>query len=83
MSIEEYRQQILTSLLSRTNAKGELSFDESSAKELLNQLSDEELEDGILFNTPEDVADVLAETGRLQDYRLVYCYVNKVLPLNS
>ena len=59
MSIEEYRQQILTSLLSRTNAKGELSFDESSAKELLNQLSDEELEDGILFNTPED------ETGRL------------------
>lgn len=37
MSIEEYRQQILTSLLSRTNAKGELSFDESSAKELLNQ----------------------------------------------
>ncbi|MFC2312429.1 hypothetical protein [Prevotella denticola] len=65
MSIEEYRQQILTSLLSRTNTKGELSFDESSAKELLNQLSDEELEDGILFNTPEDVADVLAETGRL------------------
>lgn len=65
MSIEEYRQQILTSLLSRTNAKGELSFDESSAKELLNQLSDEELEDGILFNTPEDVSDVLAETGRL------------------
>ena len=67
MSIEEYRQQILTSLLSRTNAKGELSFDESSAKELLNQLSDEELEDGILFNTPEDVADVLAET---EDYRI-------------
>ncbi|MFC2621206.1 MAG: hypothetical protein ACFN1B_00605 [Prevotella denticola] len=67
MSIEEYRQQILTSLLSRTNAKGELSFDESSAKELLNQLSDEELEEGILFNTPEDVADVLAETG---DYRI-------------
>ena len=67
MSIEEYRQQILTSLLSRTNAKGELSFDESSAKELLNQLSDEELEEGILFNTPEDVADVLAET---EDYRI-------------
>lgn len=65
MSIEEYRQQILTSLLAKTNSKGEARFDELAAKELLDQLSDEELEEGILFNTPEDVADVLSEIGTL------------------
>ena len=62
MSIEEYRKQILSSLLAKTNSKGEPRFDESSAKELL---SDEELEDAILFNTPEDVAETLSEIGTL------------------
>lgn len=65
MSIEEYRQEILTLLLAKTNSKGEARFDEFAAKELLDQLSDEELEEGILFNTPEDVADVLSEIGTL------------------
>lgn len=65
MSIEEYRQQILSILLAKTNAKETARFDESSAKELLDQLSDEELEEGILFNTPEDVAEILSEVGTL------------------
>nr|WP_315440665.1 hypothetical protein [uncultured Prevotella sp.] len=65
MSIEEFRKDILSVLLEKTNTKGEPRFDEASAKELLNQLSDNELEEGILFNTPEDVADVLSEIGRL------------------
>ncbi|WP_449033993.1 hypothetical protein [Prevotella sp.] len=65
MSIEEFRKEILSALLEKTNTKGESRFDEASAKELLNQLSDNELEEGILFNTPEDVADVLSEIGRL------------------
>ena len=65
MSIEEYRKQILNSLLAKRNSKGELRFDELSAKELLDQLSDEELEEGILFNTPDDVADVISEVGIL------------------
>lgn len=65
MSIEEYRQQILSILLAKTNAKGTARFDESSAKELLDQLSDEELEEGILFNSPEDVAEILSEVGTL------------------
>ena len=65
MSIEEFRQEILSALLAKTNTKCEPRFDEASAKELLNQLSDNELEEGILFNTPEDVADVLSEIGRL------------------
>jgi hypothetical protein len=65
MSIEEYRYQILTILLAKTNVRGEFRFDELSAKELLNQLSDEELEEGMQFNTPEDVADLLSEIGKL------------------
>ena len=65
MSIEEFRKKILSALLEKTNTKGKPRFDEASAKELLNQLSDNELEEGILFNTPEDVADVLSEIGRL------------------
>ncbi len=52
-------------MLAKTNAKGTARFDESSAKELLDQLSDEELEEGILFNTPEDVAEILSEVGTL------------------
>ena len=65
MSIEEYRQEILSILLNVKNKKGELRFDEASAKELLRQLSDEELEEGMLFNKPEDVAEVLSEVGKL------------------
>lgn len=65
MSIEEYRQEILSVLLNVKNTKGEPRFDEVSAKELLRQLSDEELEEGMLFNTPEDVAEVLSEVGKL------------------
>lgn len=65
MSIEEYRRQILTALLAKINTKGEPCFDESSARELLAQLSDEELKEGLLFNTPEDVADVLSGVGKL------------------
>ena len=65
MSIEEYRQEILTLLLAKTNSKGEPLFEEAAAKELLDQLSDEELEEGILFNTPEDVAEILSEVGSL------------------
>lgn len=66
MSIEEYRQEILTLLLAKTNSKGEPRFEEeAAAKELLDQLSDEELEEGILFNTPEDVAEILSEVGTL------------------
>ena len=65
MSIEEYRQEILTLLLAKKNSKGEPRFEEAAAKELLDQLSDEELEEGILFNTPEDVAEILSEVGTL------------------
>ena len=38
---------------------------ELEAKELLAELSDEELEEGMMFNEPEDVAELLIEIGKL------------------
>ena len=34
---------------------------EKDARELLAHLTDQELADGMLFNTPEEVADILME----------------------
>ncbi|EFL46596.1 hypothetical protein HMPREF9296_0517 [Prevotella disiens FB035-09AN] len=62
MDISEYRQLILDDLLMRKNAKGEPMIEEDVAKSWLNELSDEELEEGMLFNEPKDVADIIIET---------------------
>lgn len=63
MELADYKQEILSELLSRRNVKGEPLMDEETAQELLAQLSDEQLEEGMLFNEPSDVADVLTEFG--------------------
>lgn len=65
MNIQEYRQAILDDLLARTKENGEPAIDESTAIRLLDELRDDELEEGMLFNEPSDVADVLLETSRL------------------
>ena len=65
MTLQDYRQQIIAILLKRKNAKGETSMTELEAKELLAELSDEELEEGMMFNEPEDVAELLIEIGKL------------------
>ena len=62
MEIQEYRQLILDELLARKNAKGEPAIDEKTAKDLLNELTDEELEEGMLFNEPTDVADIIIQS---------------------
>ena len=62
MDISEYRQLILDDLLMRKNAKVEPMIEEDIAKSWLNELSDEELEEGMLFNEPKDVADIIIET---------------------
>ena len=62
MDISEYRQLILDDLLMRKNAKGEPMIEEDIAKSWLNELSDEELEEGMLFNEPKDVADIIIVT---------------------
>lgn len=63
-NLHDYRQAIIDDLLAREDKNGEPSIDEASAIELLKQLSDEELEEGMPFNEPADVADVLLEIFR-------------------
>lgn len=61
MTIEEYRAAIIQCLLDAKNEKGEPIITEKEAKETLNGFTDDELRDGILWNTPEDVAAIILE----------------------
>ena len=63
MEVEEYRQQILDLLLQARDDKGEPRLTEKAAVALSQELSDQELLDGMDFNTPEEVAELLLEAG--------------------
>ena len=58
MTIEEYKAAILKAMLEIKDVDGLAKITESDAKELLNELTDSELEDGILFNTPDDLIQI-------------------------
>lgn len=62
-NINDYRQQILQCLLVAVNTKGEQRYTEEQAQALLNELTEEELLDGIDFNSPEEIAQLLMESG--------------------
>lgn len=60
--IQTYREAILQAVLNRRDPKEGLPLiTEKEARSLLARLSDDELADGMLFNTPEDVADIILE----------------------
>lgn len=59
--IQEFRAAVLKILLEAKDKKGEPRFTEGDAKRLLAELRDDEIKDGLPFNTPEDVAEVLLE----------------------
>ena len=61
MNIEEYRAAILQCLLDAKNEDGTSVISEKEAQEALNGFTDDELQDGILWNTPQDVADIILE----------------------
>ena len=60
-TIDQYREDILQAMLQVKDDDGLGVITERNARELLGQLTDEELEDGIDFNTPEEVAEWLLE----------------------
>ncbi len=60
-TIDEYREAILQAMLNVKDDDGLGVITEKAARQLLSELSDEELEDGIDFNTPEEVAELLLE----------------------
>lgn len=60
--IQAYREAILKAVLERKDPKDGLPIiSEKEARQLLAQLSDDELADGMLFNSPDDVADIILE----------------------
>lgn len=62
MTIEEYRAAILQALLEAKDEDGNPALSEKEAKEALNGFTNDELQDGILWNTPEDVAEIILES---------------------
>lgn len=61
MTVDEYRAAILNAMLQLTDNEGNARMTEAEAKDILKGFTDSELNDGILFNTPEEVAELLAE----------------------
>lgn len=61
MTVDEYRAAILDAMLQLKDNEGNARITEDDAKDILKGFTDDELNDGILFNTPEEVAELLAE----------------------
>lgn len=61
MTIEEYRAAIFQALLDAKNEDGTSAITPKEAQEALNGFTDDELQDGILWNLPEDVAEIILE----------------------
>ena len=61
MTVDEYRAAILDAMLQLKDNDGNARMTEAEAKDILKGFTDSELNDGILFNTPEEVAELLAE----------------------
>lgn len=59
--LETYKQAILDELLSLTGDDGLPRLTTQQAQTLLNELHDSELLDGMSFNTPAEVAELLLE----------------------
>ncbi|MFC2321516.1 hypothetical protein [Prevotella nigrescens] len=61
MDVQEYRQLILDDLLARKTDNGDPLISELTARDLLNELSDDELKMGMSFNEPKDIADIIIQ----------------------
>ena len=61
MTIEEYRAAILQALLDAKNEDSTPAITPREAQEALNGFTDDELQDGLLWNSPEDVAAIILE----------------------
>ena len=59
MTIEECRAEVLQALLEAKNEDGTPALTPKEAQEALNGFTDDELQDGILWNSPQDVADII------------------------
>lgn len=62
-NVDDYRQQIMQCLAAAVTEAGTPRFTDKQVRELSEELSDQELIDGMDFNTPEEVAQLLMESG--------------------
>ena len=61
MDVQEYRQLILDDLLARKTDNGDPLISELTERDLVNELSDDELKMGMSFNEPKDIADIIIQ----------------------
>lgn len=61
--VKSYRQKILEILLAAKDDKGNSRLTEKTAKDLAKEFTDQELIDGMDFNTPEEVVEMLLDSG--------------------
>ena len=61
--IQSYRHAVIQALLASANAKGGPELTEAEAMKLASHLNDEQLAEGMDYNTPEEVAELLLDAG--------------------
>jgi hypothetical protein len=61
--IDAYRQAIVALVVSKSAHDEDPGLTQEEAEALVANLSDSELADGMPWNTPEEVADLLLESG--------------------
>lgn len=61
--VKSYREKILNILLAARDDDGNPRLSEKAAKGLSKEFTDQELLDGMDYNTPEEVAEMLLDSG--------------------
>lgn len=61
--VKSYREKILNILLAARDDGGTPRLSEKAAKNLSKEFTDQELLDGMDYNTPEEVAEMLLDSG--------------------
>ena len=62
-SIAAYRERIVAAICQTKDKDGNARYNEEEARELSEELSAEDLAFGMDFNTPEEVAELLVDSG--------------------
>ena len=62
-SIAVYRERSVAAICQAKDKDGNARYTEEQARELSEELSDEDLAFGMDYNTPEEVAELLVDSG--------------------
>ena len=62
-TVAAYRERIVAAICLVKDKDGNARYNEEEASKLAQELSDEDLAFGMDYNTPEEVADLLVDSG--------------------